>query len=87
MSHPDVTDAAVVGVNDPDAPNYELPRAYVVRKSTNLSEKNVTCFIKEHLSETKWLTAGVKFVDVLPRSGLGKVQRPLLLAEDEYLKK
>jgi acyl-CoA synthetase (AMP-forming)/AMP-acid ligase II len=44
LAHPEINDCAVVGV--PDERNGERPKAYVVRKNSNLTADNVHQFLK-----------------------------------------
>ena len=66
----------------PDARAGELPRAYVVLKDLTLSaeeQENVRTAINQHLQEKaspyKQLTAGIVFLDQLPKNPTGKLLR------------
>ena len=61
-----MADAAVIGVTiDGD----EHPRAYIVRAADKIAtEKDIQDFIKKQTTRTKWLTGGVRFVDVIPKN-------------------
>jgi acyl-coenzyme A synthetase/AMP-(fatty) acid ligase len=49
LTHPDVVDAAVVGI--PDEDSGELPRAYVIKRSnSSLTEEQVAAFVEGILS-------------------------------------
>ncbi|XP_067011560.2 uncharacterized protein [Anabrus simplex] len=74
-AHPGVAEAAVVGVKDPEAG--EVPRAFVVRRPTfyRLTEQELLDLIVQKLPPYKRLSGGVKFVDSLPKTPTGNVQR------------
>jgi acyl-CoA synthetase (AMP-forming)/AMP-acid ligase II len=72
-SHPDIDDAAVVGV--PDDRAGEVPRAYIVRRSPHISEEDVKKFVAAKLSEHKHLKGGVLFLTSIPKSPSGKILR------------
>jgi acyl-CoA synthetase (AMP-forming)/AMP-acid ligase II len=72
LGHPDVNDAAVVGINDDYAG--ELPRAYVVlsdsaqkrvadsAEAAKEVKTSIQDFVKKHKSRSKWLEGGVEYV-------------------------
>jgi len=82
-THPDILEAAVVGVPDPSegassdgAAHSEIPRAYVIPvKGRRLSTEDVKEFIKARLAQYKQLRGGVVFVDELPKNALNKLLR------------
>lgn len=74
-SHPDVVECAAIGIKDERSG--EVPKLYVVRKSTSLTEKEVTKWCKERLTNYK-VPKVVEFVDDLPKSNVGKVLRRML---------
>ena len=78
MTHPRIRDAAVVGVLREDGIT-EVPRAYVVPKSepekADLSAAQVYSFARERLIGYKALNGGIRFVDQIPRTASGKIQR------------
>ncbi|KAK6182798.1 hypothetical protein SNE40_010398 [Patella caerulea] len=77
LTHPNVQDAAVIGIADPEAG--ELPKAYIVPKSdSKLTSQCVTEFIQERVSHYKRLRGGVQFVDAIPKSPSGKILRRVL---------
>lgn len=81
MTHPDIVDVAVKGVRTELG---DRPRAYVVLKDDARSKEaeamaqNIYDFAKERLANYKALDGGVKFVDILPRNAMGKIQKYLL---------
>ena len=77
-AHPDVADAAVIGVK---YKNSEAPKALVIRKSESLTEEMVKTYIADLLVSYKHLDGGVSFVESIPKSPSGKILRKLLQHE------
>lgn len=81
LSHPQVIDAAVIGVSIPGADG-ELPRAYVVRRpgpeGSKLTEKEVKEYLASRLAKYKALTGGVKFTDSIAKNASGKILKRIL---------
>jgi len=81
LAHPDVADAAVLGVHDPEQ-DTELPRAYVVRSASATSKKNIDVdlvqWVAGRVSNHKKLRGGVHFVDAIPKNPSGKILRRVL---------
>lgn len=75
FTHPKIQEAAVVGVNLPDDPGTDLPRAYVVADPSQVTEDEVKEFVKQKLAPYKQLRGGVVFVDELPKNAIGKYLR------------
>ncbi|KAJ9607983.1 hypothetical protein H2200_008062 [Cladophialophora chaetospira] len=75
FTHPKIQEAAVVGVNMPDDPGTDLPRAYVVADPSQISEQEIKDFVKERLAPYKQLRGGVVFVTELPKNAVGKYLR------------
>ncbi|KAJ5086196.1 hypothetical protein N7532_010967 [Penicillium argentinense] len=81
LSHPQIIDAAVIGITIPGA-NIEFPRAYVVRRPTEdgakITEDDIKSYILERLARYKALTGGVKFVGAIARNPSGKILKRVL---------
>jgi acyl-CoA synthetase (AMP-forming)/AMP-acid ligase II len=76
-SHPDITDAGVIGV--PDDTSGELPRAYVVvRQGKTLSGDQIKSYAAEKLAKYKALNGGVVVVDTIPKLPSGKILKRVL---------
>ena len=80
-SHPDIADAAVIGIWD-GSQETEVPRAYVVRKQLvdetakrAITADEVADFVKQNLAKHKQVRGGVVFVDQIPKSMSGKILR------------
>ena len=71
-THPGVVESAVVGM--PDAHSGEVPIAYVVRRNASLDEAELLAFCRERLTGYK-CPKSVVFIDILPKSPVGKVLR------------
>jgi acyl-CoA synthetase (AMP-forming)/AMP-acid ligase II len=80
MSHPDVDDAAIIGV--PDLDWGERVRAVVVLKpKVSVTEDELSQFCRERMASYK-RPESVVFVDELPRNHMGKVLKRVL--RDRY---
>ncbi|KAJ6050336.1 hypothetical protein N7499_010272 [Penicillium canescens] len=81
LSHPQIVDAAVIGITFPSA-DAEFPRAYVVRRpgdsGSSLTETGVQQYLLNRLSKYKALTGGVKFVGAIARNPSGKLLKRVL---------
>lgn len=75
-AHPEVLEAAVIGV--PDAKWGETPVAYVVRQpGATIEAEALRLWANERLGSLQRVSA-ITFVDELPRNGLGKVLKTAL---------
>jgi len=73
VQHPAVLEAAVIGV--PDAEGLTKTKAFVVRKAgATVSEDELKAFVKEKLAPYKY-PRQIAFVDDLPKTATGKIQR------------
>ncbi|CAK9304669.1 unnamed protein product [Gordionus sp. m RMFG-2023] len=77
IAHPDIIDAAVIGM--PDENVGELPTAFIVAKKV-VTAKMINELINGKLSAHKWLRGGIHFIDQIPKSASGKVLRRELKA-------
>ena len=79
-SHPGVADATVIPVEDDEAG--ELPRAYVVRKTDDVTEDSVLAFVAERVAPHKKIRGGIVFIDAIPKTASGKILRREVVAMD-----
>ncbi|CAD7089738.1 unnamed protein product [Hermetia illucens] len=71
---PGVSEVCVCGIPDPIFT--DLPTAVIVRsKGSNIQEKDIHDYMKNHLSDHKQLRGGIYFVDSLPMTASGKYKR------------
>jgi 4-coumarate--CoA ligase len=75
LSHPRITDAAVIGVPDPDGSRNELPRAYVVADRSKIDEASIKDHVKENAAPYKQLRGGVVWLEAIPKTASGKILR------------
>lgn len=73
MAHPDIAEAAVIGVHHPKW--QERPLMIVVRKpGVTLGREDVIAFLSDKVAKW-WLPDDVTFVDELPHTATGKLQK------------
>lgn len=78
LQQPEVQEAAVIGVKHPLW--MEIPRAYIVLKpESTLSEEEILAFVHDKISAYK--LQQVRFVDSLPKNGMGKILKSQLREE------
>ncbi|RDH39665.1 hypothetical protein BDQ94DRAFT_165353 [Aspergillus welwitschiae] len=85
LQHPLIADVAVIGTCLSDGSS-EAPRAYVVRArapGARISSDEVYDFARQRLAAYKALDGGVFFVDRIPRTVSGKIQRGKLASMNE----
>lgn len=87
MKHHAIEDAAVTGVTLKDGTT-EVPRAFVVRSKSpsanRLTPEEVYSFARSQLASYKALDGGVVFVEEIPRTASGKIQRFKLSQMNTY---
>ena len=80
-SHPSVLEVAVIGI--PDEKWGERPKAFVVGKpGSDVDEAELITYLKMHIARFK-VPRTIEFVDQLPRTSTGKVQK-FSLREKEW---
>jgi len=80
IGHPQLDDAAVVGVEDPDFG--QRLRAFAVRPADDaepITEEQLTAYLRERLARYK-LPREIVFLDAIPRNPTGKVLKRELRA-------
>lgn len=86
LQHPGIIDAAVIGVNKEGLG--EVPRAFVVRSRDpsvgRLAAEQVYNHVRQQLASYKSLEGGVIFVEEIPRTASGKIQRFRLTQMNTY---
>ena len=80
FTHPEIQEAAVVGVPSPDDPGTDWPRTYIVADPSKVKEDEVKNYVKDRLAPYKQLRGGVVFVKDIPKNAMGKFLRRELRA-------
>lgn len=79
MLHPDILDAAVIGILHPKDETTETPRAYVVKvPGSDVDLADIKNHMSNYLARYKSLDGGVVFVDSIPKNPAGKILRKVL---------
>ncbi|MDT4943257.1 MAG: fatty-acyl-CoA synthase, partial [Pseudonocardiales bacterium] len=76
LSHPDILDAAVVGIAHPRL-GEDVHAFVVMRDGASLDPADASSFAGERIADFK-VPRGYTFVDTLPRNAAGKVLKPQL---------
>lgn len=87
LKHAAIEDAAVTGVTLKDG-STEVPRAFIVRSkvpsASGLTAEEVYMFTRSQLASYKALDGGIIFVEEIPRTASGKIQRFKLSQMNSY---
>ena len=78
FKHPAILEASTVGV--PDSFSGEVVKVFVVRKAgAHLTAEELLDYCKQNLVKYKW-PKHIVFLDALPRTGVGKIDKRALKA-------
>ena len=80
LTHPDISDAAVIP--KPDVEAGEIPKAFVVVKpGASATEAAIMDFVAAHVSPQKRVRE-IEFIDAIPKSTSGKILRRILVEKE-----
>ena len=80
LTHPDISDAAVIP--KPDVEAGEIPKAFVVVKpGASATEAAIMDFVAAHVSPQKRVRE-IEFIDAIPKSASGKILRRILVDKE-----
>lgn len=78
LTHPAITDAAVIGIPDEEAG--EVPKAFVVTNAL-ITPEEISQFVADHVARYKKLRA-VEIIDEIPKAPSGKILRRVLIERE-----
>lgn len=82
LTHPDIIDAAVIGIRAAKRSDGEEPRAYItLRQGSTLDQSGVHDLLKERLARYKHCTGGIVIGKEIPKSMSGKKLKRLLVEQ------
>ena len=82
LTHPDIIDAAVIGIRAAKLSDGEEPRAYItLRQGSTLDQSGVHDLLKERLTRYKHCTGGIVIGKEIPKSMSGKKLKRLLVEQ------
>ena len=99
ITHPSIINAALIGIPVPEgtgeaprayvqltpkpSPDHHLASSYGVADQKEVTKEDVKQWVKERLARYRWLDGGVRFLDSIPRTAAGKVQKVKLRAMEK----
>ena len=80
LMHPNIIDAAVIGVKEEGGLREgEVPRAFVVKRpGSQIGEGEVKEWVRGKLASFKRLDGGVRFIGAIPKNASGKILKRIL---------
>jgi 4-coumarate--CoA ligase len=82
-SHPNISDAAVIGIAH--AIHGEVPKAFIVPKSKSINIQHIHEFVASKVAPYKKLVGGISIVNDIPKNAAGKILRRQL--KEHFVKK